>query len=199
MVNNMATFEGFELISNFSGVFSFLLTFSIVYGVLSVTNVFKENGKTLNPILAFSISLLASLSSVYINMVSTMAPWLIILVVGVFFVMLFLRFLGVSDDMFTGFFSGSAKEKKTVIYWVIIAVIIIVTVSVSIEIGDEVGPYVGERSSNVTDESPADVPTGSGNAFADNLGATLFHPKVVGAFLILLIASLAVRQLSQTD
>ena len=201
----MATFQGFELLSNFSGIFTFLFTFSVVYGVLAVTNLFGDkNGKTLNPVLAVSISVLASFSSSFVGIVSSISPWLITLLIAIFFVMLFLKFLGLSDSTISSFFSGSAKEKKTLIYWIIVAVAVIVVLAISLQVGDEVGPYVGGGESNVSGSVPSSpsgesAPTGSGDSFAENLGATLFHPNVVGAFLIMLFASLAIRQLSQSN
>ena len=197
----MATFQGFELISNFSAVFTFLLTFSIVYGVLAVTNIFGDkNSKTLAPIFAFSISILASFSPIFVNIISAMAPWFITIIIAFFFVLLFLRFLGVNDDMFENFFSGDVKEKTTLIYWVIVIVLVVVVLTVSLQIGDAVGPYVGGEQNNVSlDDTSLDIPSSSGDSFAENLGAAIFHPNVVGAFMIMLIASLAIRQLSQEN
>lgn len=200
----MATFQGFELISNFSGIFAFLFTFSVTYGVLSVTNIFGEkNGKTLNPIVAVSISMLAAFSSTFVGIISMISPWFIIMMISFFFVILFLKFLGLNDSMLTDFFKGSAKEKRTVIYWIIVAVSVIIVMGISLQIGDEIGPYVGGGQSNVSSGQPnLDVPASngvSGDSFAENLGAALFHPNVVGAFFIMLFASLAIRQLSQAD
>ena len=192
----MPTVEGFELLSNFAGIFTFLFTFAVVYGVLSVTNIFGDKtGKTVNPIIAFAMAMLASFSTMFIRIISTLSPWLIVAIVSVFFIMLLLRFLGVEEDVITGFFKSDSQDKKTVIYWAIVLVIIVVTLVISIEIGDEVGPYVGDGTAgNHTGEIPdGDVP---GGAFAENLGAALFHPKVIGSFLIMLFASLAIRQLS---
>ena len=193
----MATVESFELLSNFAGIFTFLFTFAVIYGVLSITNLFGDKtGKSINPIIAFAMAMLASFSGMFVNIITTLSPWLIIAIITVFFIMLLLRFLGVEEEVITGFFKGDAEQKTTVIYWAIIIIVIVVTMVISIEIGDEVGPYVGgEGGSNQTGDIPQEnVP---GGAFAENLGAALFHPKVIGSFVIMLFASLAIRQLAR--
>ncbi len=192
----MPTVEGFELLSNFAGIFTFLFTFAVIYGVLSVTNLFGDKtGKTVNPIIAFAMAIMASFSPMFIRIIATLSPWLILTIVTVFFIMLLLRFLGVEENVITDFFKSDSSEKKTVIYWAIVMMIGVVALVVSIEIGDMVGPYVGGEVNHTAGEVPpdADVP---GGPFVENLGATLFHPKVIGSFLIMLFASLAIRQLS---
>ncbi|MFP4117856.1 MAG: hypothetical protein ACLFTR_02940 [Candidatus Woesearchaeota archaeon] len=196
----MPTVEGFELLSNFAGIFTFLFTFAVVYGVLSVTNLFGEKtGKAVNPIIALAMAMMASFSSMFIRIVAALSPWLIVAIIAIFFILLFLRFLGLEQSTISDFFSGTASEKRTVIYWTISIVVIVVALVVSIEIGDEVGPYVKEDGQSDTgdtgDAPPDDV---SGDSFAENLGAALFHPKVIGSFLIMLFASLSIRQLANT-
>ncbi len=196
----MATAEGFGLLGNFSGIFTFLFAFAVIYGVLSITNIFGDkSGKTVNPIIAFSLALMASFSDFFVNTIALMSPWLIMIVVAIFFVLLILRFLGVSESTLENFFSSDGPmEKKTVVYWVIGMAVAVVALTISLQVGDDIGPYVGGGDvGEVNETAPAngDIPTGEGT-FADNLAATIFHPKVVGSFLVILFASFAIRQLS---
>ncbi|MFP4656746.1 MAG: hypothetical protein ACLFNK_04170, partial [Candidatus Woesearchaeota archaeon] len=70
----MPTVEGFELLSNFAGIFTFLFTFAVVYGVLSVTNLFGEKtGKAVNPIIALAMAMMASFSSMFIRIVAALS------------------------------------------------------------------------------------------------------------------------------
>jgi hypothetical protein len=202
----MATFGGVELLSNFQAVFTFLFMFAVSYGVLSSISIFGDKSKTVNPVIAFTLAILSTFAPFMVNLISMMSPMFIIFMFAIFFIMVLLKFLGVDDSMITSFFNGSeryqTKQKRMLVYWVIIIVLILVVlIPVSIQFGDEVGPYVGggnssEVSSGTTSSGNPDTATDS---FSANLGATLFHPKVVGAFLIILLASLAVRQLSLED
>ena len=82
----MATFfEGFEFMSNFSVVFTFLFVYALVYGILLTTNPFKDEGKkNLYAIIAFTASILVLFSGTVTNVVSFMAPWFILAILVVF-------------------------------------------------------------------------------------------------------------------
>ena len=215
----MATFEGFTLLSNFTGIFTFLFIFSVSLGVLSTTKIFGEKGKQLNPLIALTLAFFSLLTPGFSQAIAVMAPVLVVIVVGVFFIMLILLFLGVQPDQFKTFFSAEGpRENKAVIFAVLWLVLIVVSIVVSLQVGDEVGPYIGgnddddETTQNTTADNTLQGDSDQGNIqgesassgslsddFASNLGATLFHPKVLGGFLILLFASIAVRQISTDE
>ncbi|MFW6230856.1 MAG: hypothetical protein ACOC32_02420, partial [Nanoarchaeota archaeon] len=153
----MATFQGMELLSNFAAIFTFLFMFAVTYGVLSMTQMFGEkNNKTLNPIIAFAVSILAAFTPSFVGIMMRISPMFVMAVMIAFFILIILRFLGVPQQTIEDFFKGDNKQKQSVIYWVIIVVILIVTLGISLEVGEEVGPYLG--GGNASDVDDTEIP-----------------------------------------
>lgn len=207
----MATFEGFELLGNFSKIFTFLFVFAVTYGVLELTNLFKNNKKTLNPLISISLAVMVLFSEGISGIIEFTAPWFVILMISLVFIGLFLRFLGIESEQFTAFFRSDSSDRSTIIYWVLVLVGVIVLLGVGQEYGQSVGPYLDDQSNNTVSDSgtgststtkigdttvtTGDTATGD---FSTNLGATIFHPKIIGAIIILIFASFTVRQIAKT-
>ncbi len=186
----MAVFPGLDLLNNFSGIFTLLFSFSVIYGILSAINIFGDKSKTLNPIIALSGAFLLLKSDRFVGVIETTAPWFVIIVFMLFFTLLLLRFAGVEESAITNFFK-TGKQRQTAIYTILITVLLIMLYGVSSEFGQDVGPYLGSGNETATQ---AVVPgeTGTDN-FQQNFGATIFHPKVLGLIAILMIGSFAIR------
>ena len=60
----MATFPGFDFLSNFSGIFTFLFSFSLIYGILEVTHPFGDKKQNIHSIIALSLSVLLMFSKI---------------------------------------------------------------------------------------------------------------------------------------
>jgi hypothetical protein len=202
----MATFPGFSLLENFSGVFTFLFSFALLFGILEVTHPFGKEKKGLNSFLALMLALMISFSSRVTNIISFMAPWFVVTIVVIFFIMLIEMMFGVDVGVFKKIATGeSGNYGRTITYWIITIASIILLLGLSQEFGQEVGPYLNNETISENPDQYVEtqlgsttVPTGQTNTddFQQNLGATLFHPKVLGMIVILLIASFAVRLLS---
>lgn len=206
----MAVFPGIDLLSSFSAFFTFLFSFAIIYGVLEVSKVFgAERGKTLNPLVAVSVSIMMLFSGRVINVMENIAPWFVLLVLTAVMIYMILGFLGVptSGESVTSFFQGKGQG-RTIIYFVIIAIILIVAYAISAEFGQDAlegGTDTDKltQTDTVIETDANGVAVDSGDTATDdfdqNFGATIFHPKVLGMVAILLIASFTIRLLSQKD
>ena len=195
----MASLLDVTLLSHFSEVFVFLFVFVIIYATLKLTKVLGDNNGLMG-LIALSVGVLFMFSEKAINMVTFMLPWFVLMAVFIIMIILNYRILGGEEDII-GMLSGVGKH-KTVVYWIIIGGIVIVLMALANNYGQTVGPYLDDEGNTVyrNSSSPIESVSGIGDNFRDsgdvgsgdfqtNLGATLFHPKVLGMVLILVIAT----------
>lgn len=205
----MATILDLGFLRNFSFIFTFLLVFAIVYGILSYKELLGKN-KALQLIISLVVGLLVLLSDTVRIVIETAAPWFVVLFILVVFILLAFNIFGAGTGDFMGVLRN--PEYKYISMWIISFAIIIILYSLSQGLGQNAGPYLdeqGEPTSAVDDAnwnntlSASERLSGDGKTNTDdfnkNLGATIFHPKVLGMILILLIASFAVRMLSVSE
>lgn len=199
----MATFPGLDLLQNFDSIFTFLFTFSLIYGVLEVTKPFGKDKNNIHSMISFTLSVLMLFSGKATNVIAFMAPWFVISIVALFFILLTIMMFGVDIETIKGVATGK-RYGKVISYWAISVVVIILLLALSLEFGQDVGPYLEED-----DVQPGDtvVETQVGNrtvkagqtnteSFESNLGAAIFHPKVLGLITMLVIASFTIRLLA---
>ncbi|RLJ01570.1 MAG: hypothetical protein DRP10_03780 [Candidatus Aenigmatarchaeota archaeon] len=83
------------MVSLFSGPFSiyfyylipFIFTFSLVFGVLTISNIFNKQ-KNVNVMIALAISLFATISEEYVSILYSWLPYLCVLFIVIFFVVM---------------------------------------------------------------------------------------------------------------
>jgi len=195
----MATFLDLGFLDYFSILFVFLFVLFTVYGMLKYTKLFGDN-EGLYAIIALAVAALFVLFKPAREIFIIASPWFVILFVFIFFVMIAMSFIGVGGGNIGKELSKS-RYYRTVVYWIIAIGIIIMMYSFSQVIGQDVGPYLGNESddtntvSRTGDNLRGDSGVGTDD-FNTNLGATIFHPKVLGLLVILLIASFSIRLLS---
>jgi hypothetical protein len=196
----MATFPGLTLLSNFNFIFTFLFSFSIIFGILEFSHPFGEKKKGIYSIIAFSLSILLVSATKISNIVSFMAPWFVVTIIVVFFIIFVQMMFGVTAVELKDFATKSPYA-NTITYWIIAIAIIALIFGISLEYGQSVGPYLNNTSSSGSTQGTMNSlnvssgSTASGN-FQQNLGATIFHPKVLGLIAITLIGTFSVRLLS---
>src|SRR3989338_699781 len=88
----MATLLDLGLLRNFVDIFAWLLVFLIVYGALEITNILKNRG--LHALFAFVITAAIVLTGGGVNLIVAMAPWVVVLVALIFFILLLTSFAG---------------------------------------------------------------------------------------------------------
>jgi hypothetical protein len=223
----MATFMDISLFANLGPIFMFLLVFAIVFGILSVSKIFKNvaGEKGIYGIIALVAGLFVLVSKDTFMIIGTMTPWFTALIVFMFLVFVVVRMF-VGDD--TDLFSNMIKEGP--LKWVMIVLfIIILIIALSSTFGQQMlddDPLSQQAvpasstagvlpSTQATTQqivvieasgasSTATVPaqstgTASSEDFSANVLATFVHPKVLGMLLLLLIGFFAVLLLARSN
>ncbi|MBW2963651.1 hypothetical protein KY306_02665 [Candidatus Woesearchaeota archaeon] len=176
----MVTFLDIGLLNYFSIIFPALLIFAIVFAILTMTKILGGN-KIIDALVAVSLGFLALLSEDVVGVINYMAPWFVLVFVFVILLVLIYRTLGATEKDVGDFIRTDRPVK-----WAIFSIgIIIFLAALGNVVGEKIGPYLGEGSNVTTEEIQAGVATGS---WSQNVGATLFHPKILGMLLIILIA-----------
>lgn len=173
----MASMLDIGLLDYFTPVFVFMLIFVALYALLEKTGFFGKT-KGLNAMIAFAIAFLFILTPDLMGVIKIMTPWFTILFVFVFMIILMFMFVGVKQDSVMAAFS----ERGTV--WIIIIICLIVFIYALTQVyGTQVQTiYAGEE---VVEDS----------SITGTVGKIIFHPRVLGVLLLLMIAAQAVRMI----
>ena len=168
VTNKMATLMDIGLLYYFLPLITFLFVFALVYAVLDKTKILGEN-VSLNFVAALTIALLTLFVGRITNLIQFIVPWFVFLFV--FFGLMFvgLMFLGIKEETIWSNLS---------IWTVIIIGFFLLLLGIVQVYGDVLSPYV---STNAT------------KTIASETMRTLFHPRVLAALFILLVAALTIR------
>ncbi|MBN1501938.1 hypothetical protein JW930_00200 [Candidatus Woesearchaeota archaeon] len=176
----MATFLDIVFLEHFSNIFIILFIFVAVYAVLQFKKPLGGN-KGIDALFAFVVAILFIFSSDAIEIVRYAIPWFIILVV-------IYVFLNIAKEAFGAVWVETIPQ--TFGTWTLIFTIIIALLAISHVIGQKAGPYLNDQNTSSLTQATS-YARGDGNvasgSFQENLGATLFHPKVLGILAILFI------------
>jgi hypothetical protein len=191
----MATFLDISIIQNFSSLFTFILVFVIIYGLLQAVKPLGGERGGLHALLAVIIAFLVSISSGITTFIQTFTPWFTVLILIIFFILFAVKLFGVSDESITAAF----HKKNAILVWIIIMTVVILLFSLgagfgqkTLEEGQQGGTTTSVESGNIT------TPTDTGS-FSQNLYNTLYHPKVLGLILIMLVVVIAMLFLTDAD
>lgn len=177
----MATFLDIIFLEKFGAIFSFLLVFSIMYGILHFTKAFGDN-KILHFFIPFILGIFILISPVAVGMISYMTPWFVVLFFFIIFIMIAYKMFGISDENI-----ADTLRRGLGLQWAIfIVAMIILLAALSANLGKAAFPYLEDGKNETTVNGEANVATGD---IGKNVAATIFHPKVLGFLAILLIAT----------
>ncbi len=188
----MATFLDIGLLKSVSIIFPFLLVFVGVYAVLTKVPVLSKD-KGINSIIALCVAALTLLSKDAVNVILIITPYFLLLMLIIFFVIFALQFAS-GEGVKIGL-----GQKWDTFHWVIfIAVILILLYGLSAVFGPRLseGPQGPTVTGGISGEGPLLQPPGS-SGFEAGAREILFHPKVLGAALLLLIATFTVMKLGE--
>jgi hypothetical protein len=196
----MATFLDISILGNFIGIFTFLLVFVIVYGMLELFNIFGNGHKGLHAIIALAIAFIVIFSKGVVAVIQTFTPWFTILILVIFFILFAVRMFGATDADIRNELTGGS----TVTTWIIILTVVILLFSLGTGFGQESlvqgqSSGVSATQTNSSTNSTVDAGSTSTANFNQNLYNTLFHPKVLGLILIMLLAVIAMLFLTGSD
>lgn len=171
----MASIFDIGILNYFVPVFVFLLIFAILFALLEKIKLFGTN-KGLNAMIAFAVAFLFILTPDMLGIVKIITPWFTILFVFLILVMLLFMFAGVKEGKIT----EALSETGTV--WVIIILCIVILVYALTQVyGAQIQTIYG--GTNATDSS----------SVTGQVGKIIFHPRVLGMLLLVVIAAQAVR------
>jgi hypothetical protein len=191
----MATFLDIGLIQHFSVIFPLLLVFVIIFALLERSKIFGEN-KGLHSLIALCVAIMMLFTPGVVDVVSTMAPWFVLMLLAIIFFLVILLALGTKLESIIDY----ASEDWGVVHWFLLVIGLIVLIGALGNVyGEALLPYSEERTGepvNFTEEGTVEgVSTDTGD-FNSNVGRVIFHPKTVGMFFLFMIAALAIRLLS---
>ncbi|MBW2970839.1 hypothetical protein KY320_01615, partial [Candidatus Woesearchaeota archaeon] len=185
----MATIMDLGLLEHFTPVFVFIFIWAVTYGILTVTKILGDS-KNLNGIIAFCIGLFIAFSTKPRVIISGIIPWFVLMFVFFMFVLIGMRFVfgeGQGDEMMLNMLGG-----KTGAGWWIFAVGLTIVIVIA---ASELSPAITPGASNTTTTSgtsSSNAETGPGSTdtgdWRSNVLNTMFHPKMVGTLVFLLIA-----------
>ena len=177
----MATFLDIGLLESFQVIFTFLFIFVASYAVLSKVN-FPKDSKGLQSLVALLLALLTAMSGDVVKLIATMTPWFIIMFLIIMFVLIANMIFGMDEK----YISDYVKEESVITTWIIIISGIIILISFSSVYGDTFLSFTGGSESSAT----ADV--------AHNIGAAVFHPKVLGLIFVMLVGTFTILFLTKS-
>ena len=191
----MATFLDVGLFGYFGAIFPVLLVFLLVFATLVKTKYFGDN-KGIYALIALSIAMIMLFSPNVVAAINVMAPWFVFVFIFSIMLLVGLMAVGVNPDAVTKYMSG---EWGTV-HWFILAISLVIAIgSLSAVFGESLLPYTqegaaaeGGSGTSLEDGGITGQTTGTPD-FNTNVGRVLFHPKVLGFMLIMLIGSFTIR------
>ena len=110
----MATPLDVGLLGNFQIIFPFLFIFSIVFGMLTYTKFLGDN-KVVSALIAIVLSFMALFSDIVVETINTAAPWFVLLIVFIVFLMLAFMILGVKEGDFVGVLKNPEFHRVTIL------------------------------------------------------------------------------------
>ena len=192
----MATFLDISILGNFVTIFTFLLVFVIVFGMLELFKAFGDGHKGLHAIIAIAIAFIVIFSKGVVAVIQTFTPWFTILIIVIFFILFAIRMFGATDKDIR----DELMKDSTITTWVIIFTVVIILFSLGSGFGQDsldqtATPTQGVASVNATVPGTSTATS----SFNQNLYNTLFHPKVLGMLLVMLLAVMAMLFLTGSE
>jgi hypothetical protein len=172
----MASVLDMSILSYFAPVFVFALVWIITYAILEKTKLFGDN-QAIHWVIALCMAVMVVIIPGLTDVIQLITPWFIVFFIFVTLLVVIFLFMGVKGDTIAGVFGGNQF-----VIWVI------VLVSLGI-LGYALMMVYGDAIHNIT--SPEDE-----NNLNAQIGQIIFHPKIMGMGLVLVIAGLIVRFVS---
>mgnify|MGYP006292350407 CR=1 FL=1 len=122
-----STFVDLGLFGGLSAIFTFILIFVIVYGLLTVQRLFKvgDGEKGLYALIALSTALLATFSGVAVEFIAFLTPWFTVFIIFIFFVFFIFRMWAGDDE---NYFQDALKNNNG-LRWTLIVVAILILIA----------------------------------------------------------------------
>ena len=173
----MATFLDIGLIQKFEVIFPFLLVLVLMWAILRNSKFLGEDKGFVHAIIAIVLAVLVLLSDTATKVINAMAPWFVVLIMFIFFLLLLSKADGSTES--TGNYGWLVK------IFSIISFVIFIYSLIDVTMWDEESQTLGDA----IEGSPGD----SGKA---GFYSTLRDPTMMGLMLIFLIGAFSIYKLS---
>lgn len=184
----MVTLLDLSVLEGFLPLFVFLFVMLAVYAILNVTKILTDN-PGIHALIAIFIALIVILFPGAAQVIANMTPWFVLLLVFLMFLLISSQFMGMPAKGAGSFVQMMGGESAG--WWIFILGIIIALWAISDVYGQALLAGGGAEQPEVT-PGQGDRPTDT-SSFRENVGATIFNPKILGLVLLLVIGALTVR------
>ncbi len=167
------------ILEHFTPIFIFVLIFVIFYAVLIKTKLLGDN-KGLMSLVAFVIALLFLITQAARDFVQVITPWFVILIIIAMCFLLIFMFLGIKPDAI-----ATAISNEGTVWTIIIILLVLLGLALTKVLGPGIAAITQQEGS-------------SDDGFMGNVAQVIFHPKILGMFFILVIASFAVKAITRS-
>ena len=187
----MASLLDISLLQNFRLLFPFILVLVIVYAGLTLT--FLKERKSLAWIIAFLFAIMTLLSTLVIDSINRMVPFLVLLFVVIIFSLIAFGIFGITPDSILG-----NKMHGSTIGWWIFSILLIIFLGSFFSVISEQGGVPGPEEGGIiaADGTVTPLVTDKGPEQQNAFFATLFNAKVLGMIVILLVGMFTIQRLS---
>lgn len=182
----MATPLDLGLLKQFDILFPFLFVLVIVFAILYRTTAFKEK-PGLAAIIAFLLAIMTVVSPVApiaTKSINLMAPWFIILFIFLIFLMLVYQTFGVEEKTIIDIVTKS-EHSNTIVMLLLIISLVIAGGAIS-------KSYSEEKQFTKLTQAGTEIQSKEESEFWQ----TVFHPKVLGTVLLLVVALFTVQKMA---
>lgn len=176
----MATFLDIGLLKSFERLFSFLFIFVTSYAVLSKIK-FPTDNKGLQSLIAILLAVFTAMSDGASAFIAQVSPWFIVMFMIIIFLLIANMMFGISETDITGYWKA---EDSTIPTWIIVISAIIILLVGSSVFGDTFLSFTNSTSDS------GDI--------GQNIGAAIFHPRMLGFIAVMLVGVFAILLLSKT-
>ncbi len=182
-----------ELLQYFSPFFIFIFLFAVTYAILQWGKIFGES-PSIHLIISLVIAFFGGIYSEAIRqLIEYIIPWFVFLIVLFMLVLMLFKMLGVGDDSIT------EAAKSPGLYWILLVVVLVIVLGGLSQVFGEDTLQFTSGTNQTSDGSSADNDHSGSTDTGDvreNVGATFFHPKVLGMILILLLTAAGAKMLT---
>lgn len=194
----MATFLDIGILSHVRIVFVFIFVMAIIYAVLQKTKVLGDS-KAIHSWIAISVALIFSLVSSTIDMLDIIMPSFTMLILFGFILSVVYIFLGGKASDIPSLFGEVSGDTKTMGTWILIITILIFLAGIGKIFFDPTSQNVIVNTNSSSSET---IVASSDGTNIENVGEaafwdTIFHPKVLGFILIMIIAVFTIQYMTK--
>jgi len=186
---------GLGMINQFSIVFAMLFVFVLLYAVLGKTKVLGDN-KNVVAIIAFVVAIMLLMAPNVSKVITTIAPWFVLMFIFMVFIIIGAKLLGATDDDVRTAITGN---RNSALWWIIIlsAIILIAGLGKVYFSPGAMGDDNDDRPTVYLENGTTVIRGEVGTEGESALWATIFHPKVLGFIVIMLVGVFAIVQLTR--